>query len=57
MSIVVGLALVVYAVAYGAYQVREVRRMIRAERAFTEAVRAEEQARTAALVEELRRRR
>lgn len=50
MSAVVGIALVVYAVLLGAWVVRETRRMLRRERAFTEACRVEEQATTAALI-------
>ncbi len=54
MNIVIGLALIVYAVLLAAWVVREHRRMLRRERAFTEAVRAEEQARTTALIEQMR---
>ncbi len=54
MSIVLGLALIAYAVLLATWVVREHRRMLRRERAFTEAVRAEEQARTTALIEQMR---
>jgi hypothetical protein len=54
MSIVVGIVLLAYAVLLAAWVVREHRRMLRRERAFTEAVRAEEQAKTQALIEQLR---
>ncbi len=54
MSIVLGLALIAYAVLLATWVVREHLRMLRRERAFTEAVRAEEQARTTALIEQMR---
>ncbi len=54
MNTVVGLVLLAYAVLLTTWVVREHRRMLRHERAFTEAVRAEEQAKTAALINELR---
>jgi hypothetical protein len=54
VNIVVGIALLAYAVLLTTWVVREHRRMLRRERAFTEAVRAEEQAKTAALIEQLR---
>lgn len=50
MNTVIGIALVAYAVLFGGWLVREHRRMIRQELAFTEAVRAEEQAKTQALI-------
>jgi hypothetical protein len=53
VNIVIGLALLVYAVLLATWVVREHRRMLRRERAFTEACRAEEQAKTAALIEEM----
>jgi hypothetical protein len=56
VNTVVGIALLVYAVLLAAWVVREHRRMTREQRAFTEAVRVEEQARTAALIEQLRER-
>lgn len=56
VNIAAGLALLAYAVLLATWVVREHRRMTRRERAFTEAGRAEEQARTAALINELRER-
>ena len=48
VNIAAGLALLAYAVLLTTWVVREHRRMLRHERAFTEAVRAEEQAKTQA---------
>lgn len=56
VKVVAGIALLAYAVLLATWVAREHRRMLRRERAFTEAVRAEEQAKTAALIEQLRER-
>ena len=49
MNTVIGIALVAYAVLFGAWLVREHRRMIRQEREFTEACRREQEAQTRAI--------